>query len=77
RVGRIHARIGNGRRDFLHKTSTAISKNHAVVFVEDLQLRNMSGSDRWGSTRGNWTKNLCLSLDLGFPDSPLAFYFGS
>ncbi|WP_134439094.1 RNA-guided endonuclease InsQ/TnpB family protein [Methylacidiphilum caldifontis] len=44
RVGRIHARIGNARRDFLHKTSTAISKNHAVVFVEDLQVRNMSGS---------------------------------
>ncbi|QSR89443.1 transposase [Methylacidiphilum caldifontis] len=44
RVGRIHARIGNARRDFLHKTSTAISKNHAVVFVEDLQVRNMSKS---------------------------------
>ncbi|QSR88925.1 transposase [Methylacidiphilum caldifontis] len=44
RVGRIHARIANVRRDFLHKTSTAISKNHAVVFVEDLQVRNMSGS---------------------------------
>jgi len=31
RVQRIHARIGNVRRDFLHKTSTAISKNHACA----------------------------------------------
>lgn len=44
RVQRIHARIGNARRDYLHKTSTAISQNHALVFVEDLQVRNMSRS---------------------------------
>ncbi|MDF1486708.1 transposase, partial [Ramlibacter sp. H39-3-26] len=34
RVQRIHARIGNARRDYLHKTSTAISKNHAMVCIE-------------------------------------------
>ena len=44
RVQRIHSRIGNARRDFLHKTSTAISKNHAMVCIEDLQVRNMSQS---------------------------------
>lgn len=44
RVQRIHARIGNARRDFLHKTSTAIGKNHAMVCIEDLQVRNMSRS---------------------------------
>lgn len=44
RVQRVHARIGNARRDFLHKTSTAISKNHAMVCVEDLRVRNMSRS---------------------------------
>ncbi|SEJ50464.1 putative transposase [Azotobacter beijerinckii] len=44
RVQRIHARIGNARRDYLHKTSTAISQNHAMVCVEDLQVRNMSRS---------------------------------
>jgi len=27
RVQCIHSRIGNARRDFLHKTSTAISKD--------------------------------------------------
>ncbi len=44
RVQRIHARIGNARRDYLHKATTAISKNHALVCIEDLQVRNMSRS---------------------------------
>jgi len=44
RVQRIHARIANVRRDYLHKCSTAISKNHAMVCIEDLQVRNMSKS---------------------------------
>ncbi|MDV7210211.1 RNA-guided endonuclease InsQ/TnpB family protein [Azotobacter beijerinckii] len=44
RVQRLHTRIGNARRDYLHKTSTAISQNHVLVFVEDLQVRNMSKS---------------------------------
>ena len=44
RVQRIHARIGNARRDYLHKCSTTISKNHAMVCIEDLQVRNMSSS---------------------------------
>ncbi len=44
KVQRIHSRIGNARRDFLHKTTTAISQNHAMVCIEDLQVRNMSRS---------------------------------
>jgi putative transposase len=44
RVQRIHARIGGARRDYLHKATTTISKNHAMVCIEDLQVRNMSRS---------------------------------
>ena len=44
RIQKIHARIGNARRDYLHKTTTAISQNHAMVCIEDLQVRNMSKS---------------------------------
>jgi putative transposase len=44
KVQRIHARIGNTRRDYLHKATTTISKNHAMVCIEDLQVRNMSKS---------------------------------
>ncbi len=44
RIQRIHARIANARADFLHKASNTISKNHAMIAVEDLQVRNMSKS---------------------------------
>ena len=44
KVQAIHTRIGNARRDYLHKTSTTISQNHAMVCIEDLQVRNMSKS---------------------------------
>jgi len=46
RVQKIHTRIGNARKDFLHKTTTEISKNHAMVAIEDLQVRNMSKSSQ-------------------------------
>ena len=44
RVQTMHTRIANVRRDFLHKATTTISKNHAIVCLEDLQIRNMSTS---------------------------------
>lgn len=44
KVTQTHTDIANARRDFLHKTSTTISKNHAIVCIEDLQVRNMSKS---------------------------------
>ena len=44
KVQKIHTQIANARRDFLYKATTMISQNHAVVFVEDLQVRNMSQS---------------------------------
>ncbi len=44
RVKGIHSSIGNCRRDYLHKATTTISQNHAMVCIEDLQVRNMSKS---------------------------------
>jgi IS605 OrfB family transposase len=43
-VQKVHTDIANARKDFLHKTTPTISKNHALVCVEDLQIRNMSKS---------------------------------
>jgi putative transposase len=43
-VTRLHTRIAHIRRDFLHKTTTAISKNHALACIEDLKVSNMSRS---------------------------------
>jgi putative transposase len=44
RVRRIHVRISNVRGDYLHKATSAISKNHAMVCIEDLRVKNMSKS---------------------------------
>jgi putative transposase len=44
KVRTLHVRIGNARRDYLHKTTTTISQNHALVCIEDLRVRNMSKS---------------------------------
>jgi putative transposase len=44
KVTKLYQRIANIRKDFLHQTSDSIRKNHAVVVVEDLQVRNMTQS---------------------------------
>ncbi|CAM3550195.1 transposase [Polaromonas hydrogenivorans] len=44
KVQKVHADIANTRKDFLHKTTSDLSKNHAMVAIEDLQVRNMSKS---------------------------------
>ncbi|MDR0827289.1 MAG: transposase [Desulfovibrio sp.] len=43
-VQRLHKKIADVRTDFLHKATTTISKNHALVVMEDLKVRNMSRS---------------------------------
>ena len=48
-VQRIHTRIANVRKDFLHKVSCQISQNHAMIAIEDLQVRNMSKSAKGNS----------------------------
>ncbi len=48
-VQRIHTRIANARKDFLHKASCQISQNHAMIAIEDLQVRNMSKSAKGNS----------------------------
>jgi putative transposase len=44
RITAIHSRIANIRKDQIHKASTTISKNHAVVVMEDLRITNMTAS---------------------------------
>lgn len=44
KIQRRHSRIANIRRDYLHKVTTTVSKNHAMVVIEDLKVKNMSKS---------------------------------
>jgi putative transposase len=44
RVQKLYNRISNCRRDYLHKATTTLSKNHARVCIEDLRVKSMSPS---------------------------------
>jgi putative transposase len=44
RLARLHATIGNVRKDYLHKLSTNIVRTFKVIGIEDLNVRGMSGN---------------------------------
>ena len=56
KISRLHHRIANIRKNFLHQISNTISKNHATVYIEDLKVGNMSKSAK--GTKENPGKNI-------------------
>ena len=40
-VSKLHEKVNNQRRDFLHKTSDAITKQYDTICIENLQVSNM------------------------------------
>lgn len=44
KIAKLHHKISNIRKNHLHQISNKISKNHAIVYVEDLKVANMSKS---------------------------------
>ena len=44
KITRLHQKIAHSRHDFLHKTSSHICKNHAMIVLEDLKIKNMSAT---------------------------------
>lgn len=52
KVRKIHNKIRDIRKDFLHKTSNSIAKNYDGIFVEDLNIKWMM-------------KNHCLAKSIG------------
>ena len=41
KVAKLHQRIANQRKDFLHKLSTKIIRDNQVIVLEDLRVKNM------------------------------------
>ena len=41
KLSKVHEKVTNIRKDYLHKVSTEIIKNHDVICIEDLAVKNM------------------------------------
>src|SRR5690348_9153955 len=63
RVAKLHTKIANFRKDFIHKVTNDLSKNHAVIFFEDLQVSNLSKSAK-GTTANQGKKNVKAKSSL-------------
>lgn len=44
KITRLHRKVANARKDYLHKLSTDLAKNHSVIKIEKLQVKNMTKS---------------------------------
>ncbi|MFB4297841.1 RNA-guided endonuclease InsQ/TnpB family protein [Actinomadura sp. NTSP31] len=86
RVARIHARIADRRRDFLHKLSTRLVRENQTVVIEDLNVRTMVSNHSlaraisdaaWRELRAmleykaDWYGRELIVIDRWFPSSKL------
>ncbi|MFF3966068.1 RNA-guided endonuclease InsQ/TnpB family protein [Streptomyces griseorubiginosus] len=86
RVAKVHARIADRRRDFLHKLSTRLVRENQTVVIEDLTVRNLLKNGRlaraisdaaWTDLRSMleykcaWYGRELVVIDRFFPSSKL------
>ncbi|KYC38272.1 hypothetical protein WA1_38725 [Scytonema hofmannii PCC 7110] len=45
-IARLHRKIANLRKDYLHKMTTYIAKNHSEVTIEDLNVSGMMANHK-------------------------------
>jgi putative transposase len=84
KVARIHARIADRRRDFLHKLSTRLIRENQTICVESLSVKNMVKNRslskaisevRWGEFlsqleyKANWYGRTLVKIDKWYPSS--------
>jgi putative transposase len=84
KVARIHARITDRRKDFLHKLTTRLVRENQAVVIEDLSVRNMLGNHylaraisdaAWGDLRSmleykcDWYGRDLIVIDGWYPSS--------
>ncbi len=67
KITKYHEKIAAARRDFLHKKSTAICENQAVICIEDLKIKNMSKTAKLKNVKQKSGLNKSI-LDQGLGD---------
>ncbi|MFE0459441.1 RNA-guided endonuclease InsQ/TnpB family protein [Kitasatospora sp. NPDC058965] len=92
KVARVHARIADRRRDFLHKLTTRLVRENQAVVIEDLSVRNMVRNRRlaravsdasWSELRSMleyksaWYGRDLVVVDRWFPSSKLCSTCGA
>lgn len=53
KVAKIHEKIANMRRDFLHKFSARLVKNHDIICIEDLSSKNLMKNHKLAKAIGD------------------------
>lgn len=92
KVARVHTRITDRRRDFLHKLTTRLVHENQVVAIEDLAVRNMVRNHNlaraindaaWHEMRAmleykcSWYGRELVAVDRWFPSSKLCSTCGT
>ncbi|NEO03324.1 MAG: IS200/IS605 family element transposase accessory protein TnpB [Moorea sp. SIO3I7] len=52
-VQKLHRRVADMRKDYLHKMTTYIAKNHSVVVIEDLNVSGMMANHKLAKVIGD------------------------
>ncbi len=68
KIRRPHSHMANIWRDYLHKVTSEISKNHVMIVIEDLKLSNMSKSAKGTSEQHGCNVRAKSGLNRSIPD---------
>ncbi len=84
KLAKVHEKVTNIRKDYLHKVSTEIIKNHDVICIEDLAVKNMMKNHKLAQAfsdvslgafytmleyKANWNDKIIVKIGRFFPSS--------